>query len=91
VHKAPALTAQEGTFFGYGSSTAETLGMNSRIHPKYKTKYRVTNWNRYDKALVQRGDITCGSRRTLLTNGLQSAAADGVLHAGTRTWPSKRP
>ncbi|MFT5286540.1 MAG: hypothetical protein ACI8TQ_002709 [Planctomycetota bacterium] len=32
--------------------------MKSRIHPKYKTKYRVTNWNQYDKALVRRGDIT---------------------------------
>ncbi len=32
--------------------------MNSRVHPKYKTKYRVTNWNQYDKALVKRGDIT---------------------------------
>jgi hypothetical protein len=32
--------------------------MKSRIHPKYKTKYRVTNWADYDKALVRRGDIT---------------------------------
>ncbi len=33
-------------------------GMNSRVHPKYKTKYRVNNWAEYDRALVQRGDIT---------------------------------
>ena len=32
--------------------------MKSRIHPKYKTKYRITNWAEYDKALVRRGDIT---------------------------------
>ena len=32
--------------------------MNSRVHPKYKTKYRVNNWAKYDRALVQRGDIT---------------------------------
>ncbi len=32
--------------------------MNSRVHPKYKTKNRVTNWAEYDKALVKRGDIT---------------------------------
>jgi IS5 family transposase len=31
--------------------------MNSRVHPTYKTKYRVTNWAEYDRALVQRGDI----------------------------------
>ncbi len=35
-----------------------TLGMRSRIHPKYKIKYRVSNWAEYDQALVQRGDIT---------------------------------
>ncbi len=34
------------------------LGMESRVHPKYKTKYRVNNWAEYDKSLVQRGDIT---------------------------------
>jgi len=33
-------------------------GMNSRVHPKYKTKYRVANWAEYDRALVRRGDIT---------------------------------
>ena len=32
--------------------------MNSRVHPKYKTKYRVSNWAEYDRALVKRGDIT---------------------------------
>jgi len=32
--------------------------MRSRIHTKYKTKYRVSNWPEYDRALVQRGDIT---------------------------------
>ena len=35
-----------------------SLGMNSRVHPKYKTKYRVNNWSEYDRALVQRGEIT---------------------------------
>jgi transposase InsO family protein len=34
------------------------LGMKSRVHPKYKTKYRVSNWANYERALVQRGDIT---------------------------------
>ncbi|MCP4901590.1 MAG: IS5 family transposase, partial [bacterium] len=32
--------------------------MKSRVHPKYKTKYRVSNWPEYDRALVERGDIT---------------------------------
>ena len=32
--------------------------MKSRVHPKYKTKYRVKNWASSDRALVRRGDIT---------------------------------
>ena len=32
--------------------------MNSRVDPKYKTKYHVANWPEYERALVQRGDIT---------------------------------
>ena len=32
--------------------------MKSRVHPKYKTKYRVGNWREYERALVQRGDVT---------------------------------
>ena len=30
----------------------------SRIHPKYKTKCRVSNWASYDRSLVRRGDVT---------------------------------
>ncbi len=26
----------------------------SRVHPKYKTKYRVRNWADYNRALVRR-------------------------------------
>ena len=30
----------------------------SRVHPKYKTEYRVRNWADYDESLVQRGNLT---------------------------------
>ena len=30
----------------------------SKVHPKYKTKYRVRNWPAYDRSLVARGDLT---------------------------------
>lgn len=30
----------------------------TRVSPKYKTKYRVQNWDAYDVALRKRGDIT---------------------------------
>ena len=32
--------------------------MKSRVHPKYKTKYRVKNWASYDRGLVRRGHVT---------------------------------
>ena len=32
--------------------------MQSKVHPTYKTKYRVANWPAYNRALVQRGDVT---------------------------------
>ncbi len=32
--------------------------MKSRIHPQYKTRYHVGNWAEYDRALVDRGDVT---------------------------------
>ena len=28
------------------------------MYPKYKTRYRVGNWPAYERALVQRGDVT---------------------------------
>ena len=30
----------------------------SRVHPKYKTKYRVGNWSDYDRLLIERGNLT---------------------------------
>ena len=32
--------------------------MKSRVHPKYKTKYRVRHWASYERALIGRGNIT---------------------------------
>ena len=32
--------------------------MQSKVHPTYKTKYRVANWPAYNQALVGRGDVT---------------------------------
>ena len=32
--------------------------MKSKVHPKYKTTYRLGNWQEYERALVQRGDVT---------------------------------
>jgi hypothetical protein len=32
--------------------------MKSKVHPAYKTKYRVANWPADERALVRRGDVT---------------------------------
>ena len=37
---------------------SHTTGMKSKVHPTYKTKYRVANWPAYHRALVRRGDVT---------------------------------
>ena len=31
---------------------------STRVHRKYKTKYRVTNWREYESGLRRRGDVT---------------------------------
>ena len=41
-----------------GSSMEWMMSKRSKVHPTYKTKYRVTNWPEYDRALVQRGNIS---------------------------------
>ena len=41
------------------SSGERALAMKkSKVHPDYKTKYKVRNWASYDRALVMRGDLT---------------------------------
>ena len=34
------------------------MSKRSKVHPTYKTRYRVANWPEYDRALVRRGDLT---------------------------------
>ena len=53
------------TFCGWGGLArpsrlrrSHTAGMQSKVHPTYKTKYRVTNWPAYNRPLVRRGDVT---------------------------------
>ncbi len=55
--------------------------MNSRVHPKYKTKYRITNWVEYDKALIKRGDITLW-----ISEGNSSGAARGPACPAATLW-----
>ena len=45
-------------FWPSWQSKPHDLGVKSKIHPKYKTRYGVANWAEYDRALVRRGDVT---------------------------------
>ena len=40
------------------SSMEPMMSKRSKVHPTYKTKYRVTSWPEYARALVRRGDLT---------------------------------
>ena len=58
VHKSALMVDLRALSSGSGLSRADRGSMNSRVHPKYKTRYRVTNWAEYEAGLVQRGNIT---------------------------------
>ena len=77
--------------------------MKSRVHPKYKTQYRVGNWAEYDRALVRRGDVTLWltpdaiatwaaagvGRRSGQLQYADLAIATALLHGATRQGWSK--
>ena len=50
--------AASSPIFQEAGPDEQTVGMKSRVHPTYKTKYRVMNWAAYDSAVVRRGDVT---------------------------------
>ena len=52
--------------------------MKSKVHPTYKTKYRVANWPAYNRALVRRGDVTVWVSSALVRGNKCSS----------RPWPS---
>ena len=62
-----------------GRLPADDRGMKSRVHPKYKTRYHVANWPEYDRALVQRGDVTLWLSADAIDAFLAPAA---LVHAG---------
>ena len=54
----PLLRRASSTGWSCGRGQRTILLMKSKVHPKYKTTYRVGNWREYERALVQRGDVT---------------------------------
>ena len=58
VNGSRALGEPRSTSWPSWRQQVHDLDMKSSVHPKYKTQYHVRNWSAYDRALVQRGDIT---------------------------------
>ena len=58
VHGSRALGEPRSPSWPSWRQQVHDLDMKSSVHPKYKTKYHVGNWPAYDRALVQRGEIT---------------------------------
>ena len=58
LHEYPLRVGRRGPHFSGPSRRSHTTGMKSKVHPRYKTKYRVANWAAYNQALVRRGDVT---------------------------------
>ena len=81
------------------TSIRQTVGMRSRVHPTYKTKYRVTNWASYDRALVRRGDITVWLSPEAIKAWTRSLQCEGRSFAGAapgapwtrHRWQHERP
>jgi len=44
--------------WGFPAPQRAMPSTKSRVHPKYKTKYQVSNWPDYDRSLVERGNLT---------------------------------
>ena len=65
--------------------------MRSKVHPQYKTKYRVEHWSAYEQPVVQRGDVTLWrSADEVSLSRLHAAAshrtAPSISSSTTRDW-----
>ena len=66
----------------------QTVGMKSKVHPKYKTKYRVANWSSYDRALVRRGAVTLWLAPEAIERrfGLRPVLSSGIWSVSYGVW-----
>ena len=76
---------------GHGDRCGCTIStMRSKVHPKYKAKYRVGNWSAYEQALVQRGDVTLWLSADATTRGARRRPVDQARRRRSRTVRSRR-
>ena len=74
-------------FSGEGSVKDQTERLKSRVHPTYKTKYRVRNWASYDRAVPTRKSIW--SRISTSEHDLSAQRA--AIRCARRYTTSSRP
>ena len=74
-----------------GPPTRHDLEVKSRIHPQYKTEYHVRNWAEYDRALMDRGDVTLWLAPGAIASWAAEASASVVGSFSTPTSRSKPP
>ena len=65
--------------------------MKSRVHPTYKTLYRVGNWRVYERALVSRGDVTLWLSPDARAARIVLPSVDRAGSSGFRVWRSRPP
>ncbi len=63
----------------------------SRVHPKYKTQYRISNWALYDQSLVKHEDLTIWISEDAITQWTPSHPVAAVDSANTQTSESRQP
>lgn len=62
----------------------------SKVHPSYKTKYKVRNLAEYDRALARRGDLTIWFSPEALASWEPKARGSAEAGSATQIWSSRR-
>jgi len=67
------------------------MSKRSMVHPTYKTKYRVTNWPEYDRALVRRGvSLSYATEMCTLNASVRPGVVAGVWRLVNTINPGRR-
>ncbi len=92
----PALPARTVDALAIVTPRGQDLDRKSRMHPQDRTTYRVGNWPAYDRALVERGDVTMWLAPAVtatweVTGYRQAWRAAAALRPGHRDRPDTSP
>ena len=88
LHEYPLRVGRRGPPFSVTLRRSHTAGMKSKVHPRYKTKYRVANWAGYNQrtrstrrcdGVVVRGGDRCLDARPERPAGWAAAVLGGVV------------